>query len=82
MKVIQVPMDERLLRAVNRRAKTCQSSRSAFIRQACQRYLEKLDEEELDRRYVEGYRRHPEGFSIGKAGEKLAANVWLKENWE
>jgi metal-responsive CopG/Arc/MetJ family transcriptional regulator len=82
MKIIQVPMDDRLLRAVTRSAKVRQSTRAALIREACQRYLERLEEEELDRKYVAGYRRKPENPSVGKAGEKLAASVWPKENWK
>jgi len=82
MKLIQVPMDPELLNAVDRRAKHSQSTRSAFIRDACRRHLEKLDEEELDRQYVAGYRRQPESVAVGKAGEKLAARVWPKEDWE
>jgi metal-responsive CopG/Arc/MetJ family transcriptional regulator len=81
MKVIQVPMDARLLRAVTRSAKARRSTRSALIREACERYLERLKEEELDQKYVEGYLRKPEGTSIGKAAERLAARVWPRENW-
>ncbi len=81
MKVIQVPMDDKLLKAVNRRARASRTSRSAFVREACQRHLEKLDEEELDRQYEEGYRRKPEDPSIGRVGAKLAAMTWPKEDW-
>ena len=42
MKVIQVPMDEELLEAVNERAKSQRSTRSALIREACAEYLHKL----------------------------------------
>ncbi len=81
MKVIQVPMDETLLRAVNRRAKASHSTRAALIRAACEEYLRKLKEEELDRCYVEGYRRKPENPALGQAGLKLAAEVWPEEDW-
>jgi len=81
MKVIQVPMDESLLRAVNRRAKASHSTRAALIRVACEDYLRKLEEEQLDRRYVEGYRRKPEKPDFGQAGAKLAAEVWPEEDW-
>lgn len=81
MKVIQVPMDEKLLRALTRRAKVSHTSRSAFVREACQRHLERLDEEDLDRQYVEGYRRKPENPAVGKTGAKLAAIVWPREQW-
>jgi metal-responsive CopG/Arc/MetJ family transcriptional regulator len=82
MKVIQVPMEEGLLKAVNQRAKSRRSTRAALIRQACEEYLHRLDQEVLDRKYVEGYRRKPESSSAGKLGEKLAGEVWPKENWD
>lgn len=80
MKVIQVPIDQKLLRAVDRQARARNSSRAAFIRGACEAYLQRLEEEELDRRYVEGYRRKPEDPAGGKLGERLAAEVWPKED--
>ena len=82
MKVIQIPIDEELLRAVNHRAKTIHSTRAALIRTACQEYLRKMEEAELDERYVEGYRRAPERGELGKAGAKLASRVWPKEKWD
>ncbi len=82
MKVIQVPMDEKLLRAVSRKAKVRRSTRAALIREACQEYLRKLEEEEMDRRYVEGYRRKPEKPDFGEVGAKLAAEDWPHEDWD
>ncbi len=82
MKRIQVPMDEQLLRAMNRRAKAKRSSRAALIRAACAQYLEKTEEEELDRRYIEGYRRTPEKPGFGEAGAQLATQVWPAEGWD
>ena len=81
MKVIQVPMEGKLLQAVNREAKVRRSTRAALIRKACEEYLRQIEEDELDRRYVEGYRRKPENPAWGKAGAKLAAQVWPKEVW-
>lgn len=81
MKVIQVPMDEALLRSMTRRAKVSRSTRAALIRHACKEYLRKLEEEELDRRYVEGYRRKPEKPGLGATGAKLTGQVWPKEEW-
>lgn len=39
-------------------------------------------ERALERHYVEGYRRKPEDPAVGKVGEKLAAEVCPKENWD
>jgi metal-responsive CopG/Arc/MetJ family transcriptional regulator len=47
MKVIQVPMDEKLLQAVNRKARASRTTRAAFIRTACQEYLHALEQQEL-----------------------------------
>ena len=82
MKVIQVPMDEKLLRAVNREARASHSSRAALIRTACQDYLQRIDEQELERRYVAGYQRKPEKPGWGQMGAKLAAQVLPEESWE
>lgn len=82
MKVIQVPMEEELLRRVNRLARARRSTRAALIREACQEYLRRLEEQELERRYVEGYRGKPEKPAWGKAGAKLAARVWPKDDWD
>ena len=81
MKVIQVPIDNVLLVAVTRLAKVRRSTRAALIREACRRYLERIEEEELDRKYVEGYRRKPESASVGKLGARMAKEVWPKEDW-
>lgn len=82
MKVIQVPMDEKLLREMNRKAKASRSTRAAVIRKACEEYIRRLEEEELERRYIEGYRRKPEDPAWGEAGIKLAAEVWPQEVWD
>lgn len=81
MKVIQVPMDDKLLREMNRKAKASRSSRAALIRKACEEFIRKLEEEELERQYVEGYRRKPENPAWGKIGSRLAAEVWPREDW-
>ena len=49
-------MAEEALRAMTRRANTSRSKRTALIRHAYKEYLRTLEEEELFRRYVEGYR--------------------------
>lgn len=75
-------MDEQLLKAVDRRARARRSSRAALIRTACVQYLEKIEEQELDRRHVEGYLRTPENPGLGEAGAQLAGQVWPSEDWD
>lgn len=82
MKVIQVPMEEQLLRAVNRQARALHSTRAALIRAACQDYLRRIEQRELERRYVDGYLRKPEKPAWGEMGARLAAEVLPAERWE
>ena len=82
MRVIQVPMDEDLLKAVNGRAKLRRSTRSALIREACREYLYRIEQGALERKYVEGYQRKPESPLVGKLGERMAQEVWPEEAWD
>jgi metal-responsive CopG/Arc/MetJ family transcriptional regulator len=80
-KIIQVPMNEELLKKLNKFSKKQKVKRAALVRQACERLLKQLQEEEWDRQYVEGYRRIPEDPAIGEVGLKLAAEILAKEDW-
>lgn len=81
MKIISVSIDEKLLRALNREAKVSRSSRAAVIRKACDEYLRRLKDEELDRQYVAGYSRKPEDPIWGRIGELMAAEILPRERW-
>jgi hypothetical protein len=59
-KIIQVPMEEELLKQIDTNASIVAESRSAFIREACQQRLKSLQAKELDRLYIEGHQKHPE----------------------
>jgi hypothetical protein len=48
---------------------------------ARKRAIQDLGEEELDRKYVQGYLKKPEDPAFGEAGMKLAAMVWPVEDW-
>jgi hypothetical protein len=82
MKVIQVPMDNKLLREMNLEAKASRSSRATVIRKACEEYIRRLENEELDRQYIEGYHRKPEDPVWGEIGEMMAGEVWPQEEWD
>jgi hypothetical protein len=45
-------------------------------------FVQSTDEEALERKYVEGYRRKPESPSVGKLGEEMAREVWQEETWD
>jgi hypothetical protein len=80
-RIVQVPMDVRLLDAVDAAASRVAESRAAYIRAACQRRLRTEEAEALDRLYVEAYRRRPEKPAWGKLGAKLLARRLRDDAW-
>ena len=62
-------------------SKKRRQSRSGLIAEACQRYLEQIECEELDRLYTEGYKRLPEEPSLGQVQVALANQVLPQESW-
>ena len=80
-KVIQVPVDEKLLYELDELSKKQSKARSEIIRRACQQYLDRIESEELDNIYQQGYERIPEETGTGEAqvafiGEILAEELW------
>ena len=80
-KVIQVPVDEELLKNLNSLSKKQRKTRSAVIREACVIYLARAKEEELDIIYREGYLRIPEDPVEIEALTSLASEVLSREEW-
>lgn len=80
-KVIQVPVDEQLLIALDQTSKKQNKARAELIREACQCYLEQVQSEELDRLYQQGYERVPEEPESGEAQVGLAGEILSEEAW-
>lgn len=80
-KVIQVPVDEDLLESLDRESKKQNKARAELIRQACERYLRQLENEELDKLYLEGYEKIPEESDLGKVQVAVAGQVLPGETW-
>ena len=80
-KVIQVPVDEKLLISLDQVSKKQRKSRSEVIRRACERYLGQIESEELDRVYQQGYERLPEETETGEVQISLASEILAKESW-
>lgn len=77
-------MNEELLERLDAYSAERGQSRSAFIREACAEYVAKLTEEELDREYVEGYRKFPEGEeeeAWARIGEQELAKLLAEDEW-
>ncbi len=80
-KVIQVPVDEELLRDLNNLSKKQRKARSELIRQACLNYLQQVEHEELDRFYQQGYVRIPEEPETGESQVAMSGEFMSKEPW-
>jgi len=80
-KVIQVPVDEKLLKDLDSLSKKQRKARSELIRQACLRYLQQVENEELDRLYQQGYRRIPEKPATGEIQIARSGEYLSKESW-
>ena len=83
-KIIQVPMNDDLLERLDTYSSERGQSRSAFIREACAKYVTKLTEEELDRQYEKGYREFPEGEgeeAWARMAEQELAKRLAEDEW-
>ena len=80
-KIIQVPIQDDLLERIDETAGMVAESRAAFIREACRQRLKSLQAAELDRRYVQGYRRKPEDTAWAETGAKLLARRLPRDKW-
>ncbi len=73
MITVQMTLDERLVRTVDRVAKSLHTTRSAFTREALQMAVTRVKTLSLEKKHREGYLSKPEGaaeFSAwGKAQE-------------
>jgi hypothetical protein len=80
-KIIQVPIDEDLLKQIDATAGIVAESRAAFIREACQQRLKALRAKELDQLYIAGYQRRPESLDWAQSSAKLLSKRLPKEKW-
>ena len=80
-KIIQVPIEHDLLERIDETVRVVAESRSAFIREACRLRLKNLQAREMDRRYVEGYRKKPEDTAWAETSAKLLARRLPREKW-
>lgn len=80
-KVIQVPVDEELLKDLDSLSQKKRKARSELIRQACLSYLQRVKDEELDKIYRQGYMRVPEEPETGEIQVTLSGEFLSKESW-
>jgi hypothetical protein len=80
-KIIQVSIEEDLLKRIDATAGVVAESRAAFIREACQQRLKSLRAKELDRVYIEGHESQPEDLRWAKSSARLLSKRLPKEKW-
>ena len=80
-RIIQVPMEDELLKRIDATAGIVSESRAAFIREACQQRLKTMHAKELDRLYVEGHQNRPEDLDWAESSAKLLSKRLPKEKW-
>ena len=80
-KIIQVPVEEELLHAMDVVSKKEKRARAALIRQACLNYLRQAEDKEMDRLYRQGYEKMPEATELGEAQSALTGQVLSRELW-
>ncbi len=80
-KIIQVPIEDDLLKRIDVTAGVIAESRAAFIREACRQRLKSLQAKELDRLYMEGHQRQPEDLDWAESSAQLLSKRLPKEKW-
>ncbi|MDM7999956.1 MAG: CopG family transcriptional regulator [Dehalococcoidia bacterium] len=80
-KVIQVPIDPELLAALDQLSRKRRKARAELIRDACQQYLVGIQNEEMDRRYKDGYEAVPDDPQVGEAQAEVTSQVLPQESW-
>lgn len=80
-KIVQVPMEDELLKRIDATAGIVAESRAAFIREACKLRLKTLQHKERDRLYIEGHQSRPEDLDWAESSAKLLSKRLPKEKW-
>ena len=77
MEIVQIVLDEKLLRAADQAAKRTQRNRSALVRDALREYLRRLELRTSEERDRQGYSRHSQADTEAQSWESEA--TWPQE---
>jgi metal-responsive CopG/Arc/MetJ family transcriptional regulator len=75
---VQISLDEKLLRRIDRDPETRQRGRSAFIRSAVELYLKARERREVDAAIAKGYAGHADEM-LAEVESLLGAQRWPNE---
>lgn len=76
---VAISMPQEVFRSVEQTRRRLRMARSEAVVEALRAWLKNLEEKELIRQYIEGYRKYPESKSEAKAWTRLAAKVFRKD---
>lgn len=79
---IAISLPEDLLADIERERKTSGESRSEYFRRAVETLLGMQERSEVGEKYLQAYRKHPEGAGEVEAARRAARNVLSQEPWE
>jgi metal-responsive CopG/Arc/MetJ family transcriptional regulator len=82
MAKIAISLPDQVLDAVEQNRKEQGVSRSELIRRAIERYLRVEGEFELEKRYIEGYLRHPESSTDATSALNVGLEALSWDPWE
>lgn len=80
-KVIQLPIDDELLKNINYLSKKQHKARAALIREACKNYIVLTEQAESERLYEQGYEKMPETADNGEAQLTMLKKIAPAEKW-
>jgi metal-responsive CopG/Arc/MetJ family transcriptional regulator len=75
MKTVQMTLDEKLVKAVDRAAKKLGTTRSGFTREALRSALKQVHVKEFESRHRAGYKRKP--VKRGEFSDWESEQVWV-----
>ena len=77
MKIVQIVLNEKLLRATDQAAKRTKRTRSALVRDALREHLRRLELRAREERDRQGYSRQPQADAEARGWESEA--TWPEE---
>ena len=78
---VAISMPKEVFRSVEETRRRLKMDRSEAVVTALHAWLKGIEEREMIRRYVEGYKKHPESRVEAKVWTRLAAQAFHKDPW-
>ena len=82
VKKVAISLPEDILERVERERQRRGESRSTFFRRAAEALLAREAEQHALRRYIRGYRDHPEDAGEVAQAQRLTESAWSEAPWE